>query len=183
MTLSWCSLRKDLDWRGVCRKKTVLHGCVRLKLESESQSVHFKNLNLFLFRPTSLRQWGVEKPFLCQSPECWAKETNQFKNALNMSNLQQSEMETQERKGVGGAGGVIEKALDEACTSCLCLSSLYFFFNISYVCIFLPTEERVKKTRRESEVSAWMSREQRGKCFPPISFLLLFKGSLLSSNE
>lgn len=46
---------------------------------------------------------------------------------VRASNLPPSEMETREKKRVVGVGGVKMKALDEACTSCLCLSSLYFF--------------------------------------------------------
>lgn len=46
-------------------------------------------------------------------------------------------METQEKDGGRGVGGVIKKALDEACTSRLCLSSLYFFLYI--ICMYFST--------------------------------------------
>lgn len=51
-----------------------------------------------------------------------------------------------------GHGVVVKKALDEAYTSHLCLSSFCLFFYISYVCIFLPTEERVNMQRENKAV-------------------------------
>lgn len=54
----------------------------------------------------------------------------------------------------------------------LCLSSLYFFY-ISYVCIFLPTEERVNKHGEKAKCvhECEGSREKR---FCPIFILFLF---------
>lgn len=52
-----------------------------------------------------------------------------------------------------GAGGVIKKALDEACTSCLFVI-IVLFCNVSYVCIFLPTKERVNKPEEKVESGA-----------------------------
>lgn len=49
---------------------------------------------------------------------------------VRASSLPPRQMDTQAGGGEGswGGGGVIMKALDEACTSCLCLSSLFSFF-------------------------------------------------------
>lgn len=100
------------------------------------------------FKPTSphtARIWGTIF-FGAQSIE--QRETEEFKNALNARNLQQTEMKTQARRGVCGVGWVVKKALDEACTSCLCLSSLYFFL-IYHMYVFFYQQRIVWTKLRE----------------------------------
>lgn len=52
---------------------------------------------------------------------------------------------------------VVQKALDGTYT--LCLTLFVFFISISYVCIFLPTEERVVTERRKSQCMNVMGTE------------------------
>lgn len=106
-----------------------------------------------LFTPTSpQRSKGAEEPFPPQSPK-YLNKRHQVVEECTKCEESAAERRGNPREEERGVGGVIKKALDEACTSRLCLSSFVFFFNISYVCIFLPTEERVNK-RTGSKVSA-----------------------------
>ena len=94
------------------------------------------------------KSWGgVEEPFPCLSPKYWTKETGR----LRMHLIWEICNKVREKTVLGGVGGVNEKALDEACTSCLCLSLLYFFLYI--ICMYFSTNrETCEQTLRESRV-------------------------------
>lgn len=131
------------------KENKAVYYWIRPKPGAESQSDHKSWCPFFtLMSPHTARSC---EPFLHLSPKYWTKETDRIKSALNKRNLQQIEMEARERKG-GWWGG---RGPKESTWWSLYFTSMFviivLFFNISYVCIFLPTEERVNKLKEKAK--------------------------------
>lgn len=147
-TKSW---ENTTNAEGQQRGKDVVDHGIKLKVGVESQSVHFKNQDVLIYTHSPSDGEELTNHFnCCRSPKYWTKETGRWGNALNVRNLQQRWKH--ERKGVGWVGGIIEKALDEACSSCLCLSSLYFFLIYHmYVFFYQQRNAWTNSERTQSE--------------------------------
>lgn len=155
MTLSRCRGQQRMEqtgWIGGSREKKGcgLCGCVRLKPGSESQSVHFKNQDVLIYThlPQTARCWGsisLPKPKVLNKRDGPIQECTKYEESAA-----ERDGNTREKRGWWGGRGHRESTW----------WSLYFtpmfviivlFFNISYVCIFLPTEERVNKLREKAK--------------------------------
>lgn len=157
------------------KENKAVYYWIRPKPGAESQSDHKSWCPFFtLMSPHTARSC---EPFLHLSPKYWTKETDRIKSALNKRNLQQIEMEARERKG-GWWGG---RGPKESTWWSLYFTSMFviivLFFNISYVCIFLPTEERVNKLKEKAKWCMNVKGTERKvltECLSPF-FLLLLK--------
>lgn len=140
---------------------------MKLKVGGESQSVHFKNQDVLIYTRSPSDGEELTNHFnCCRSPKYWTEEPGRSGNALNMRNLQQRWKHERKRGWMGG------RDHRESTWWSLFFMPMFviivLFFNISYVCIFLPTEERVNKLRENAK---WVHECEGRKvlaewCFP-----------------
>lgn len=126
------------------------------KPAAESQSVCFTN-TMSSFTLGSLWAARASGATSSSKPKVLNSGGRVVQACTNVRNLQQSEMETRTRKGVGG---LLKKALDEACTSRLCLSSFVFFFYIYHMYVFFYNRILCEQTE-EAECMNVMGTERK----------------------